>query len=151
MLNDKMSSTNSKEDTIKTKVLLKELTGGKAKANYQEKRKAACPVCNDLRDYEKRYITAFIEGFNEAEVRIAFGRSSGLCLPHIASVLAVCKDEELIKELLKAESEKISNLRKELGEFERKHDYRFSKEGFGKESDSWMRAIEKMIGKEGVY
>jgi hypothetical protein len=36
-------------------------------------------------------------------------------------------------------------------EFHRKHDYRFSKEKFGKEGDSWIRAIEKMIGKEGVF
>jgi len=151
MLNDKILSTDLKKNATKTKALLKELTGGKVKANYQEKSKITCPACNNLRDCEKRYITAFIEGFSEAEFKVAFGRSSGLCLPHIVSVLATCKDEELIKELLKAESEKICNLRKELDEFERKHDYRFSKEGFGKEGDSWMRAIEKMIGKEGMF
>ena len=33
----------------------------------------------------------------------------------------------------------------------RKHDYRFSKEGYKKEGDSWERAIEKLIGKEGVF
>jgi len=53
--------------------------------------------------------------------------------------------------MLKIESQKIGNLRKELDEFERKHDYRFTKEGFGKEGDSWIRAIEKMIGKEGMH
>ena len=151
MLNDRISLTDPKKNAINVKALLKELVGGKAKTNYQEKSKASCPACNDLRDCEKRYITAFIDGFSEAEFRVALGGSSGLCLPHIVSVLTTCKDEELIKELLKAESEKINNLRKELDEFERKHDYRFSKEGFGKESDSWMRAIEKMIGKEGIF
>jgi len=151
MLNDKISLAGSKKDTINIKALLKEFAGGRAKANYQEKSKISCPMCNDLRDCEKRYITAFIEGFNEVEFRVAFSGSYGLCLPHIVSVLSTCKDEELIKELLKAESEKICNLRKELDEFERKHDYRFSEEGFGKESDSWIRAIEKMIGKEGMY
>ena len=151
MLNDKMLLADSKKDKINIKALLKELAGGRARADYQDKIKASCPVCNDLRDCEKRYITAFIEGFNEAEFRVAFGGSFGLCLPHIVSALVTCKDEELIKELLKAESEKICNLRKELDEFERKHDYRFSKEGFGKEGDSWMRAIEKMIGKEGMF
>jgi len=151
MLNDRILLTDPKKDAINIKALLKELAGGKAKANYQEKSKASCPVCNDLRDCEKRYIAAFIEGFNEAEFRVAFGGSFGLCLAHIVSVLATCQDKELIKELLKAESEKICNLRKELDEFERKHDYRFSKEGFGKECDSWMRAIEKMIGKEGIF
>ena len=151
ILNDRISSTDSKKDAINIKALLKELAVGRTKANYQEKSKAFCPVCNDLRDCEKRYITAFIEGFSEAEFRVAFGGSFGLCLPHIVSVLATCKDEKFIKELLKIESEKICNLRKELDEFERKHDYRFSKEGFGEEGDSWIRSIEKMTGKEGMY
>ena len=151
ILNNKIPLSGSKKDAAKIKILLKELTGSKTKVNYQEKSKLTCPVCNDLRDCEKRYITAFIEGFDEAEFRVAFGGSSGLCLPHIVSVLTTCKDEELIKEFLKTESEKISNTRKELDEFERKHDYRFSKEGFGKEGDAWIRAIEKMIGKEGMY
>ena len=38
----------------------------------------------------------------------------------------------------------------ELEEIQRKHDYRFSNEDFGKEGDAWIRSIEKMVGKEGV-
>ena len=151
MLNEKISSAVLEEDKKKSKTLLKELTGRKAKPSYQEKAKTTCPICNNLRDCEKRYINTFIDGLKEAEFRIAFSSSYGLCLPHIVSVLAMCKDEELLKELLKTESEKIGKLRKELDEFERKHDYRFSKEGFGKEGNSWIRAIEKMIGREGMY
>jgi len=52
---------------------------------------------------------------------------------------------------LKIEAAKVKSIIEELKEFERKHDYRFSKEKFGKEGDSWIRAIEKLIGKEGVF
>ena len=151
ILNEKISQAVSEKDKNKLKSLLKELTGGKTKSSYQEKAKITCPICNDLRDCEKRYINTFMDGLKEAEFRVAFSSSYGLCLPHIVSVLAVCKDEELAKEILKIESQKIENLRKELDEFERKHDYRFTKEGFGKEGNAWIRAIEKMIGKEGIY
>jgi hypothetical protein len=42
----------------------------------------------------------------------------------------------------------MQDLTGELKEFQRKHDYRFSSEVFGPERDSWIRAIEKMVGKK---
>jgi hypothetical protein len=38
------------------------------------------------------------------------------------------------------------NLADELSEFIRKNDYRFSKEGFGTERDSWLRATGVLTG-----
>jgi hypothetical protein len=46
---------------------------------------------------------------------------------------------------------KCAGLLKELAEFIRKHDYRFSHEGSGKQSNSWRRAVEMMVGREGVF
>jgi hypothetical protein len=65
--------------------------------------------------------------------------------------LKKCKNKKFGKELVDIETGKISGLIAELKEFMRKHDYRFSKEKFGKEGDSWIRTIEKFIGKEGIY
>jgi hypothetical protein len=62
-----------------------------------------------------------------------------------------CKNRKFISEIIGIEAIKLEGLIVELKEFHRKHDYRFSKERIGKEGDSWIRAIEKMIGKEGVF
>jgi len=37
-------------------------------------------------------------------------------------------------------------LHAELAELIRKNDYRFMKEGLGKEGDSWLRALAMVIG-----
>jgi len=34
----------------------------------------------------------------------------------------------------------------QLGEFIRKHDYRFFHEGFGGESTSWKKVVDKIVG-----
>jgi hypothetical protein len=65
--------------------------------------------------------------------------------------LKKCKNKKFGKELVDIEIGKISGLIAELKEFMRKHDYRFSKEKFGKEGNSWIRTIEKFIGKEGMF
>lgn len=47
---------------------------------------------------------------------------------------------------MKMEIEKAHFLSWELGEFWRKHDYRFSHEPKGPETDSWFRAIRFFVG-----
>lgn len=98
---------------------------------------------------EERYVSIFRESFDDPEFGLHYKNSFGLCLPHLALVLRKYRNKMLIKELVDIEIGKISGLIAELKEFIRKHDYRFSKEKFGKESDSWIRVIEKFIGKEG--
>jgi hypothetical protein len=121
------------------------------KLSYHEKTKRSCPICKEMRDTEKIYISSFIEYFNDIEFNINYESSFGLCLPHFISTIKLCKNESIIKELCKIEIKKIELLQQELIEFQRKHDYRFSYEGYGKEKDSWIRAIEKLIGKEGIF
>jgi len=48
--------------------------------------------------------------------------------------------------LIAIHREKLEALHTELAELIRKNDYRFMKEGFGKEGDSWLRAVAMMVG-----
>jgi len=116
-----------------------------------EKNKSACPICKECREIEKRYISLLIEHFDDAEFYVHFKQSLGLCIPHLSTTLELCKDKRIARELISIEAGKMRSLKKELEEFAAKHDYRFSKGGFGKEGDSWVRAIEKITGKEGIY
>jgi hypothetical protein len=118
---------------------------------YQHKIKASCPMCRLQRETEERYLSTFLEDFHEPELYMVFKDSFGLCLPHLLKAFKMCNDAKIFKEIINVELEKLDYLSQELEEFRRKHDYRFSHEGFGKEKDSWIRAIEKMIGKEGIY
>jgi len=133
------------------KILLSQLLENKGKRGYHANVKLTCPICKEQNEIEKRHIDTLLEYFNDAEFNAAFKLSFGLCLPHLVTTLGMCKNKKAIATLFKIELEKLEALREELSEIQRKHDYRFSDEGFGKEKDSWIRAIEKMIGKEGIY
>jgi hypothetical protein len=119
--------------------------------NKSRKLKNNCMFCKQERDVENRYASVFIENFMDPELKHHYKNSFGFCIPHLLTTINKFKNRKAIEEITAIESEKISGLIAELSEFQRKHDYRFSKEGFGKEGDSWIRAIEKLEGKEGVF
>lgn len=114
------------------------------------RKKAICPVCKSRTEAEARYVSTFIESFNEPEFLSCYKSSFGLCLPHLRKVINSCRQKKIIREVLNIELAKMKELINELKEIQRKHDYRFSHEGFGKEGDAWIRAVEKMVGKEGI-
>ncbi len=116
-----------------------------------EQAKKSCIVCNEEKDVEGRYISVFLENFDDPELKFAYKNSFGLCLWHLNIAIKKNKNKKLTNEFIAIEAAKLNGLIAEVKEFLRKHDYRFSKEKFGKEGDSWIRAIEKLIGKEGVY
>ena len=132
------------DNDVSIKDLLKKLGGTKPP-------KKVCMFCKWEKDVEERNISVFWESFDDPEFSFRYKDSFGLCLPHLELALKKCKSKKSGKELVDIEAVKMSGLIAELKEFMRKHDYRFSKEKFGKEGDSWIRAIEKFIGKEGIY
>jgi len=111
----------------------------------------SCGFCKKQKEVEERNIAEFLEDFHELELDLAYRASFGLCLPHMLIAIDRSKDVEISRAIFTMESKKLKELSAELKEFDRKHDYRFSKEDFGKEGNSWIRAIEKMIGKEGIF
>jgi hypothetical protein len=132
------------DEPYSIKELLKKINPGTATRQI-------CIFCKQEKDTEGRYISVFWESFDDPEFNSHYKNSFGLCLPHLALTLKKCRNKKFSKELIDIETPKLSSLIAELKEFIRKHDYRFSKEKFGKEGDSWIRTIEKFIGKEGIY
>ncbi len=122
----------------------------KIKNKGDGRKKAICPICKSGKGAETRYVSTFIESFNEPDFFSAYSKSFGLCFPHIVEIFNICRQNEILREILNIESAKMKDLIGELKEIQRKNDYRFSQEGFGKEGNAWIRAIEKMTGKEGV-
>jgi len=116
-----------------------------------EQTKKSCIVCKEENDVEERYISVFLDNFDVPELKFAYKNSFGLCLKHLNLAVKSNKNKKFNNEIIAIEAAKLNGLIAEVKEFLRKHDYRFSKEKFGKEGDSWIRAIEKMIGKEGIF
>ncbi len=114
-------------------------------------RQAECPACA----HRDRMITIALNTMldplvSDERLRAALNASSGLCLPHLLCALELTRDEATFTTLMVIVQEKVAGLKQELDEFIRKSDYRFNKDGFGLEGDSWRRGIAWMVGAKGV-
>jgi hypothetical protein len=125
--------------------VIEKLEKDKKIKNLKANRK--CPICKQEEEVEKRYMSVFIDSFDDTEIKNSYKDSFGLCLPHLLKLSVICKDKDIKSEILKIELGKLKNLQKELKEFQRKQDYKYNKEKLGKEKDSWIRAVEKLGGK----
>lgn len=121
------------------------------KAADQWDKHTLCPACRVQMQERDISVSVLVAWLGEEEMRLALEASPGLCVPHFLLVLDAAKAEEIRRFLIAVERKKLTGILRELDEFCRKHDYRFSSEGFGKEGDSWVRALRLMVGRDGVF
>jgi hypothetical protein len=110
-----------------------------------------CPACRIEMQTRQGHLSTLLEALSETDMRQAFSTSAGLCVQHFLAALQRADDPHLRQYLLAVEDKKLEDLLHDLEEFCRKHDYRFIKDGFGKEKDSWQRAINMMTGLKDVF
>jgi hypothetical protein len=110
----------------------------------------ACPACRVRERYEQIYLGVLLDHLGEEEFVQAFRRAGGLCLVHLDQASAATRHARALERLWEVQSACMQSLLDELGEFIRKHDYRFRGEGIGNEGTSWIRAIEMVAGKQGI-
>lgn len=108
---------------------------------------APCPVCVKVQTSETYYTAALRQHLTGPDsLAPAYAASAGLCLPHFRLVLAGITGPETLTALIDAQKAVWQRLSAELGEFIRKKDHRFQHETYGPEGDSWLRAIEAVVG-----
>ena len=105
-----------------------------------------CPVCLHQELVEERVLKTLVVSIQKPELSDAIRVSDGLCLPHLRHSLGMNASTESVQVLLDLARDQWEKLGDELAEFIRKNDYRFSKEGFGTERDSWLRATGMLKG-----
>jgi hypothetical protein len=144
-------------DVVQTVLELTETlrNGRNARQSAQELLKrlqptAECPVCAHRRTMEDIALGTLLQHIGEEKLAAALAGSAGLCLPHFSRALERVDDTEALQQLVALQRHTLTELRDDLTEFIRKNDYRFRDEGFGKEGDSWRRAIAIVSGERGV-
>jgi Family of unknown function (DUF6062) len=113
--------------------------------------KGVCPVCQIVFDHERHALETILNCLRDAEFARRFERSEALCILHTTHAAETNGSHPHLRPLLELQRRKYAHLVGELAEFCRKHDYRFSHESWGSESDSWLRAIELIAGKPEVF
>ena len=109
-----------------------------------------CAVCEYEHSIEDVMLQTLLTHLADAELAEALVGSSGLCLVHFARALELVDDVDTLALLVGIQQRTLAAVRDDLVEFIRKNDHRFITEGFGKEGDSWTRAVGTVAGQRGV-
>lgn len=81
-----------------------------------------CSVCVLMRDAERSYIEQLAVFLKGKEARESYGRSQGVCLRHLASLLSVLPDEETAKYLLSQAAHRFNEAAKDMKSYVLKYD-----------------------------
>ena len=80
-------------------------------------------------------VSSLVDNLEDQELVDALQASDGLCLPHLRLALQSVRNAAACEKLIAVHREKLEALHSDLAELIRKNDYRFMKEGLGKEGD----------------
>lgn len=113
--------------------------------------RGACPACEAAEQYERASLTALRDLLHpvtgEPDLRERFEEGEGLCLEHFAAAAALVEDGESLMVLSDVQARTWDALSRDLKEYLRKHDYRFSREPkTPAEEQSWIRAVATISG-----
>lgn len=108
-----------------------------------------CAVESQRVDVEMGWARVLGRSMRSPAIQAAFRHSPGLCLPHLAQALR-CADPSDARILARLEAERIAVVVGELDEYIRKQDYRFREEPWGQEVTAPRRAVELIVGVEGL-
>lgn len=107
---------------------------------------ADCPACVLERDAEEREVKVLLSHVADPALAEAYKQAGGICLPHFQLALSHASSAS-IRLLASWQASAWSQLRGELDELIRKHDYRFRSEPVTEaEADAWTRAVGAVVG-----
>ena len=105
-----------------------------------------CPMCSARAQFELWYLESILRNIAIKDFAEKYAACDGLCAIHLLRALELSGFDGNKRALASAEIRRLEELSVDLHEFWRKHDYRYASEGFGKEGDSWLRALRKISG-----
>ena len=114
----------------------------------------SCLMCESIEDNMNRYLHTFFHLYqNDSEFRSRFGKSKGLCLPHLGKLLETAAQELGAKDLgrfvdtvVKLEKENMDRIQEDISWFIKKFDYRYENESWKDSKDAVERTVNKVRG-----
>lgn len=105
-----------------------------------------CRVCSMIREVARRYLQALLDLMDKEDGMQLLQQAGGLCLPHLGMAISVAGKDQRLGFVIEAQRQSMESLSQELAEFIRKKDYRYASEPYGREGDSWLRALRLLSG-----
>ena len=107
-----------------------------------------CLVCKYADEREESHVNKFRALLSEESFQKEYETTDGLCRIHLKRVLNLLQEGELHQFMLASHMMHLKLLRVQLETFISK--VRSTSRDFREEKDSWLVAIEKMVGKKGL-
>ncbi len=114
-------------------------------------RRRVCPACASAADTEKRYLETLVKFVDDGDLRAAYARSDGLCLPHVVAAMEQNAERPELWTLVERTREKWASVGKDIASFVSKHDYRNREPYTEAEAVSYGRAFEMLVGARSVF
>ncbi len=110
-----------------------------------------CPACEAAAEHERASLAALRDLLHsvtgDADLRKRFTERSGRCLSHFVAAASLIEDAESLRSLTDGQALAWAALSRDLKEYLRKHDYRFSHEPkTPAEEASWVWAVATISG-----
>jgi Family of unknown function (DUF6062) len=107
-----------------------------------------CPLCEFERRQEKILLETLLRNLHEPELREAFERSAGLCLPHLQTVCGMrgIQDDNL-RWLIETQRSILLNLRDQLDLFVHRYNGSYDFAQMGSEAEAPQRAVRTVSGR----
>ena len=118
------------------------------KGTFPSRQSLRCPVCRHVSGREEVYLGEFVAALGEGRVKAEYENSDGLCLLHLKKVLNLPQGRDLGPLLLPTEIKHLKSLKAELEAFLEQD--RLAGKTRGRERNSWLIAIQKLVGKRGL-
>ena len=114
------------------------------------RRRERCPACIAYEASAERRAHFFVDVLGEDVVRRRYVRSDGLCFTHLAVVIEQVSDvaPDTVRFVLGDWRGRLAEVRKQLAEYDRKRDHRYSHEPKGAEQRAWTEVIRRYVGEE---
>lgn len=106
-----------------------------------------CPICDTVSKRSSRWIENLLTDLKDEEVKQLYLNSYGLCMNHFNRAIESAS-HQTAKILIQKQTEMLEKLNRDLEEYSRKRDYRYSHEPKGEEQNAWIRAIRFFTGKD---
>jgi hypothetical protein len=105
-----------------------------------------CQVCGLLRSEEREYVARFSQFFAEPAGRDAYTRCQGVCLRHLAALLAASPPADLAGFLLSETARRFDQIAEDMRNFVLKRDAGQRTLVTGDEEEAHLRALVHLVG-----
>ena len=117
------------------------------KGSFGPTLKIECPICKYADEREECYVKEFRALLSEESFQKEYEATDGLCRIHLKRILNLPQEGDLHQVMLSSHTLHLKLLKVQLETFISKMR---STRDFKEEKDSWLVAIEKMVGKRGL-